>query len=211
MSTRAGTTMTEGDQQVVSDERLERIARLRERRTRGSAADVTGSGPSSIQSDSTVQSDSTIRSDGASTPATSAPRRRRGHPARDSRIVAAGLGAAAMFGIVTLLGLNTPTTKADIPDQGTSPSSGLAAARLAEPAVAPPVKVVIHRVEPTTNLTDTTAATADPALRTGPIELTANPVVRTVTVAAPATSGTRAVAAAPAPQPAPTATTSGSS
>lgn len=190
--------MTEGDQQVVSDERLERIARLRERRARGSADDVTGSGPSSIQSDST------IRSDRASTPATSAPRRRRGHPARDSRIVAAGLGAGAMFGIVTLLGLNTPTTQADTPDPETPAPSSLPTARLAEPAVAPQVRIVIHRVEPT-------ASSADPAeLPARPIELTAKPVVRTVTVAAPASSGTRAATAAPAPQPAPTATTSGS-
>ena len=199
MSTRAGTTMTEGDQQVVSDERLERIARLRERRTRGSAADVTGPGPSSVQSDSTIPSDR------ASTPATSAPRRRRGHPARDSRIVAAGLGAGAMFGVVTLLGLNTPTTQADTPDPETPAPSGLPTARLGEPAAAPPVRVVIHRVEPTASSTDPVELPA------GPIELTANPVVRTITVTAPATSGTRAATAAPAPQPASTATTSGSS
>ena len=187
--------MTEGDQQVVADERLERIARLRERRTKGGAADVTASDSSSIQLDSSTRS----------TPAATAPRRRRGHPARDSRIVAAGLGAGAMFGIVTLLGLNTPTTQADTTDPETPAPSTLPTARFVEPAVAPPVKVVIHRVEATVSSTDPVEPPA------GPIELTANPVVRTVTVAAPASGGGRATTAAPAPQPAPTATTSGSS
>jgi hypothetical protein len=113
-----------------------------------------------------------------------------------------------MFGIVTLLGLNTPTTQADTPDPETPAPSTLPTARFVEPAVAPPVKVVIHRVEATVSSTDPVEVPA------GPIELTANPVVRTVTVAAPAAapaSGGRAATAAPAPQPAPTATTSGSS
>ena len=186
--------MTDHDGQAAAEEQLERIARLRQRQ------------PASTQPAST---------------------RRRRHAARDSRIVAAGLGAGAMFGIITLLGLDYSATQSDTADAAeplTPLASTVPAGAVAQPVVAPSVKVVIHRVDPTADTSkDRTSnraakrskkhqAATRPEVQTGPIELTANPVVRTVTVAAPATSSaSTATAAAPAPQPAPPATTSGSS
>ena len=182
--------MTEHDEQAAAQDRLDRLAQRRQRQP--------------------------------------APAPRRRHAARDSRIVAAGLGAGAMFGIVTLLGLDYSATQADSADTVTPLASTVPGSPAVQPAVAPPVKVVIHRVDPTAETGKSQAkdqtknraakrakkrdAATQPVVEAGPIELTANPVVRTVTVAAPAaTSASTATAAAPAPQPAPAATTSGSS
>ena len=81
-----------------------------------------------------------------------------------------------------------------------------------------PVQVVIHRIPATTDPTAPVldAAGVDPAVVADvvapqPVQLTANPVVQTVTVAGnsqPRSSGSSAPA--PAPAPAPAATTSGS-
>jgi len=122
-----------------------------------------------------------------------------------------------MFGIVAVLGYDARSEATDAP-----PS---AVATPAAPVVAPPpIKVVIHRV-PATSLESQTevvevgtvagvavepvvTATTTPE----PIVLTADPVVRTVTVSAPGGSGSASGSATPAPAsaPAPTATTSGS-
>jgi hypothetical protein len=131
-----------------------------------------------------------------------APRRR--HVAQRSRIVAAGLGATGMLGIVTLFGLQNPA-------DGSTPSA--VATVPPAPPVAPPVQVVIHRIPastvPGTPAVDPAAAAAAPQ----PVQLTARPVVRAVTPAAPSrsrSSSSSSPSAAPAPAPAPVATTSGS-
>jgi hypothetical protein len=128
--------------------------------------------------------------------------RRRGHVAQRSRIVAAGLGATGMLGIVTLLGLDNPTTG----NGSTAP-----AAPVTPSAPAAPVQVVIHRIPATTVAAATPAADAavpaDPsALPVQPVQLAARPVVRTVTASPSAPQPS----ASPARAPAPVATTSGS-
>ncbi|MGI9644518.1 MAG: hypothetical protein ACR2O6_04330, partial [Ilumatobacteraceae bacterium] len=133
-------------------------------------------------------------------PVTTPPAGRRRHPARRGRIAAAGIGASAMFGLLTILGLAGRTSADDPPASGTAPPD----------APSTPVKIVIHRggpalpaaaATPTVGMSDPDVAEASTAGEpAGPIELTANPVIRTITVEAPA-----------APAPAPTATTSGSS
>lgn len=122
------------------------------------------------------------------------------HAARRSRIIAAGLGASTMFGIVGLLALDHSLTSAD-------GSSGVPAAAPAPP----PIRVVVHRIPapvaagpdvagPAGSTNSSTPFPSEPQGTSEPIVLTANPVVRNVTVAAPA----------PASAPVPTATTGGS-
>lgn len=127
-------------------------------------------------------------------------KRRRRHPAQGSRIVAAGLGAGTMFGIVTVLGMNNPISQAEAPEPPAP-----------QPAVAPPVEVRVHMIPAASTVP--AAARAISVGAASPIELTANPVVRTITVAAPTQAQPQVGAApsAPASQPAPVATTSGSS
>ena len=136
--------------------------------------------------------------------------KRRRHAAQGSRIVAAGLGAGTMFGIVTVLGMNSLTSQAEAPTP--EPQSS-------QTVVAPPVEVRVHLIPASTAVADRevpievgTPAQVD-STPARPIELTANPVVRTITVAAPAQARavSQAAPSAPAPQAAPVATTSGSS
>lgn len=93
-------------------------------------------------------------------------RRRRRHVARGSRIVAAGLGVTTMFGIVGVLGLDNP----------------FVAAKESVPTLQP--------VAALANLTEPPAAASTPPV---PIVLTANPVVQTVTAAAPIGASSPAV------------------
>jgi hypothetical protein len=191
--------MTDHDDSTISDAQRDRIARLQARR--GSAT----AGPDRPP------------------PAGPPSRRRRRHPAATSRVVAAGLGAATMFGIVTVLGLDHPFIGAEESPDPPSPPP------VTTPA-APPIQVVIHRIPATVAPTSpnppappsTAEVRPDPTAATEPIVLTATPVVRTVTVAGPRQASTTgrssrptpqagSPASAPTPAPAPpAATTSGS-
>ena len=166
---------------------LARVEQLRQRRSAGpgrlpppDVATASASSPSPTRSESGRRQR----------------RARRRHPALGGRIAAAGLGATTMLGLVTMLGF-AGGSAAESPQPTVAP-----------PAPAQPIKIVIHRspAAAATPNTTTTATPAEPtaAAPTGPIELTANPVVRTITVQAPAA----AQPSAPAPQP--TATTNGS-
>ncbi len=145
-------------------------------------------------------------------------KRRRRHAAQGSRIVAAGLGAGTMFGIVTILGLNNPLTQAEEPTPAPTAPQPVVGGPTPTPVVAPPVEVRVHMIPAASTVAaadQQTSVGVDPvadvepiSAAVAPIELTANPVVRTVTVAAP----TQAQPQAAAPSaPAPVATTSGSS
>lgn len=96
----------------------------------------------------------------------------RRHPALGSRIAAAGLGATSMFAIVGILGLRDRSAADAV---NTQPIT-------APEAVERPITIVVHHIPapttPTSNQ-DTPPASTAPA---SPIELTANTVVRTVTV-----------------------------
>jgi hypothetical protein len=120
-----------------------------------------------------------------------------------------------MLGIVTVLGLDNPVNGADESITPTVPAQPSPTAPTT--IAAPPVQIVIHRV-PASSVpgTDDVEAEAAPlpagTVPAGPVQLTANPVVQTVTVAAPSQSRSSSQASSsPAPAPAPAATTSGSS
>lgn len=132
---RGATTMTDATDQA----RLERIEALRNRRR---APDPTANGASPA---------------GRSAPA----RARKRHPALGSRIAVTGLGATAMLGLVTTMGLTSQ-----------------APAAASNAPVSPSVRVVVERTpanQPTGPGNVGSAA--------GPIVLNANPVVRTVQAA----------------------------
>jgi hypothetical protein len=175
---------------------LDRVAALRSRRSEAAAAPSRAAG-----------------ADGASTRRS---KRRRRHVAQGSRILAAGLGATTMLGIVTVLGLDNPVNGAD---QSITPTVPVPPTPTAPTSIAgPPVQIVIHRVPVSSvpgNVVDAEAAPLPgETVPAGPVQLTANPVVQTVTVAAPSqprSSSQASSAPAPAPAPAPAATTSGSS
>ena len=104
-----------------------------------------------------------------------------------------------MLGIVTVFGLDSAATVADAPPPVQPVVQPLT------PVAAPPVQVVIHRIPATTDpAAPVVDAGVDPAVvaeavAPQPVQLTANPVVRTVTVAGPSqprSSGS----SAPAPQ-----------
>jgi hypothetical protein len=212
------TEPTEGEVQQANAEQLDRVAQIRARRAAAHAA-----GAAVVTQLAAPDMNSAAEPTGVphvgSPSVAKAPRRRR-HVAQGSRIVAAGLGATGMFGIVTMFGLGSATTGAD----ASAPIPPVA--QPVAPVVAPPVQVVIHRIPATTGPTAPldVVAEGDPAGVAGvvapqPVQLTANPVVQTVTVAgpsAPRSSGTSTqagpAAQAPraAPAPAPAATTSGS-
>jgi hypothetical protein len=191
-STKAATTMTESipGHPAPNAEQLDRVAALRARRQEAAAAAPGGA--------------STGRS-----------KRRRRHVAQGSRILAAGLGATTMFGIVTVLGLDNPASGADESITRTVPAAPAASSSTAVPQV----QIVIHRV-PASSVPSSgvVAAEAEGAaalaesILTAPVQLTANPVVQTITVAAPGQPRSSSQASSsPAPAPAPAATTSGSS
>jgi hypothetical protein len=181
MSTKGVATMTEPTGVGPSAEQLERIEQIRLRRN-------------SEMADSARN-----------------PRRRRRHVGQGSRIVAAGLGAGTMFGIVTVLGLDNPATKADADSPATTQVQPVTIVATAPP----PIQVIIHRVPPplaknTANSADAppldedapaTPQTAAATVLDGPVQLTATPVVKTITVSASSQS---------AAQPTPEATTRGS-
>lgn len=136
------------------------------------------------------------------------PRQRRRHPAKASRVAAAGFGMATMLGLVGAMGY---AQRASAGAAATAPAT-VPVVPQAAPQPAPQVVVVIHRrpnpdaaasvpvTTPSTTATTATTATSAPSTPTAttvpaaPIPLTARPVV----VAAP----TPAPAAAPAPAPA---------
>ncbi|MFT7394475.1 MAG: hypothetical protein ACI83Y_002153 [Candidatus Azotimanducaceae bacterium] len=150
--------------------------------------------------------------------------KRRRHVAQGGRILAAGLGATTMFGIVTVLGLDNPVSGAETSTPTTPVVQPVAPAPVVVPP--PPIQIVIHRVPAVTNLpvgAESARLTASPkqaaeapvSAAPAAVQLTANPVVQTITVAAPAQSQSQASQApasqqAPAPAPAPAATTNGS-
>ncbi|HRB04733.1 MAG TPA: hypothetical protein PLP26_15275 [Ilumatobacteraceae bacterium] len=214
------TEPTEREVQQANAEQLDRVAQIRARRA---AAHPAGAAIATqlAARDLNSAAEPTVAPHVGSPSIAKAPRRRR-HVAQGSRIVAAGLGATGMFGIVTMFGLASATTGAN----ASAPIQPVA--QPVAPVVAPPVQVVIHRIPATTGPTAPldVVADGDPAGVPGvvapqPVQLTANPVVQTVTVAAPSAprssgTSTQAGPAAQAPQPAPTpapapaATTSGS-
>ncbi len=152
-----------------------------------------------------------IRARRGRAPSVAATPRRGRHAARGGRILAAGLGATGMLGIVTLLGLDSATTGADAPSPAQPTTQAMT------PVAAPPVQVVIHRI-PAASEPAVDGARVDPApladaVVAPPVQLSARPMVRTVTVAGPAQprpSGSSASATPTAPAPVPAATTSGS-
>ena len=112
--------------------------------------------------------------------------------ATGGRLAAAGIGVGALFGMVAFLGFDAPT-------YGTSADDSLAiVAPSAPPEIAPsPIRIVIHRVPATTTAPPVTQApppvaldaaplTTAPSTTAAPVELTATPIVETITVAAPA-------------------------
>lgn len=113
-------------------------------------------------------------------------RRKRPHPAHGSRIAAAGVGFASMFGIVAGLGwANRPET-AD-------------AAPVAAPVAAPQVVIVVHHSNGATTVspagTPETAGAAVPVAAPAaaggvPIPLVAQPTVRVAPAAQPANAST---------------------
>lgn len=193
----------------VSAEQMERIARVRQRRAVAHDSSA-GNGDQALAGDV-----------GPTRRLGKLPRRRR-HVAQGSRILAAGLGATTMFGIVTVLGLDNPVSGAEKTGQTVPATQPTAPVPVVAPA--PPIQIVIHRVpasvdpqaapepaRPVTAPVPTVEAPAPPS----PVQLTANPVVQTITVSAPArprsqTSSAPAPAPQQAPAPAPAATTSGS-
>ena len=123
-------------------------------------------------------------------------RRRARHAAAGSRLLAAGIGAGATFGLMSLIGSATASSGAP-----TQP---------VEPVIAPvrPVQIVVHQVP----VAQATHSSARPDPAPAPVPLTAETVVRTVVVPAPAGTGAGgAVASGTAPpaqarpQPAPQA------
>ena len=115
------------------------------------------------------------------TPPSQPQRRRRRHPATGARIVAAGLGASTLFGLVATMGI------AQVRAESTPSSTGATLAPVSPITPTAPLTIV-----PVAVLTPTPASAP-----VGAIVLQARPDVRVVTPAA---------AAAPAP----VATTSGS-
>jgi hypothetical protein len=118
-------------------------------------------------------------------------RKRRRHPASGARIVAAGLGASTMFGLIAAMGI--ASAAANSSQAATTPAN--APANPAQAATVP------NTVTPGTVAPNTVAPNAGQApAATGPIVLQARPQVSVVNPApAPA-----------APAPAPAAVTSGS-
>lgn len=182
-------------------EQLQRLANIRQRR-----AEVAGDRSANHGGQAVA---------GSAAPSNQRSKRRR-HVAQGGRILAAGLGATTMFGIVTVLGLDNPVTGAG----NAAPTTPVVQPVVPAPVVVPPrpIQIVIHRVPAVTNaprIPESALLTASPKQPAeapvsgapAPVQLTANPVVQTITVAAPARPQSPA---SPAPAPAPAATTSGS-
>ncbi len=186
-TTTAVTTMTD-PATSGSEARMERLARLRQSR---SASEPAGNVPQRSER----------------------PGRRR-YPALGGRIAAAGLGTASMFALVAVFGLDNPMSGSDTQSgQSTSAPASGTPTPAAVPARPAPIKVIIYRttraapVISAETRPDGPAVASPQAVGAETIELTANPVVRTVTVAAPAAPAAGTPAAQPA---ASAATTSGS-
>lgn len=186
------------DPDPAAGELADRVERLRRRRAVAAApARAPGALPAP---DVSTRRDEAVTPLGPAGPVAAAPTRRR-HRAAGSRVVAAGLGATTMFGIISLLGLDDAS--------GEQPSAPVPQSAT-QPVATSPVQVVIHRVpappdDAAISATSATSSSASAApveraaqVPDGPIELTANPVVRTVTVQAP-TAAPQAAAAQPAP------------
>lgn len=165
--------MTEHDDTGLTEAQLDRVAQLRARRSQ-TAPSVTPLDTASVAPNETATAPPTVK------------RRRKRHVARGGRIVAAGLGATTLLGIVGVLGLdNTAATN--------ETKTGEATPVVQHPAP-PPIQVVVHRIpatrttapsQPATTASGDADATPAPAVPATPIVLTAQPVVRTVTVDAP--------------------------
>ena len=123
-------------------------------------------------------------------------RKRRRHPAKGARIVAAGLGASTMFGLVAAMGI--ASAAANSSQAATTPVARTGERR---PGATVPNTVTPGTVAPNTVAPNTVAPNAGQApASSGPIVLQARPQVSVVTpTPAPA-----------APAPAPAAVTSGS-
>lgn len=157
--------LDQNEPRPISSTQAERIAHLQARRARSgnhiARSTTVGAEPADAAMTTSAMTANTRN------------RRRRRHPALGSRIAAAGLGATSMLAIVGLLGLrdrqaittdSTPVTEPQVIER--------------------PIQVVVHHIPATTlaPLQPTSSTTPTPAAPTGPIELTANTVVRTVTV-----------------------------
>ena len=177
--------MTDGE--GPSLDQVERLTQLRQRRSPTPRPDAAGAI--------------------GATPA----RRRRARPALHGRIVAAGLGAGTMFGLVALFGFAS-SAAGDV--SAPAPAESAAGA-----VVPPPLKIVIHRpavTSPASSLPAATMPVEPPStsaeVAADPIVLTAEPVVRTVTVTVPGRSaGATATAQSPAPSPAASRVSTGGS
>ena len=133
-----------------------------------------------------------------------------------------------MLGIVALLGFDNQAASTDVTPSDVAPNVDQAAMVNGAPAgsalpVAPSVTVVVHWIPASTtpgtvpviapdvadpvDVTPTVATATPPA---EPVVLEATPIVRTVTVQAPASAPAATPTPAPATAPAPAATTSGS-
>jgi hypothetical protein len=132
-------------------------------------------------------------------------------PARmlHGRIVAAGLGAGTMFGLVALFGFAS-SAAGDV----SAPAPAESATGVVVP---PPLKIVIHRPAVTSPASSLPASTmpVEPSstsaeVAADPIVLTAEPMVRTVTVTVPGRSS-GATAQSPAPSPATSRVSTGGS
>jgi hypothetical protein len=120
-------------------------------------------------------------------------RKRRRHPAAGARIVAAGLGASTMFGLVAAMGI--ASAAADSSQAATTPVNAAQAATA--PNTVTPGTVTPGTVAPTTVTPSTVAPNTVAPAPSGPIVLQARPQVSVVNPT-------------PAPAPAPAAVTSGS-
>lgn len=173
------------DDEGPSLDQAERLAQLRQRRS------------------------PTPRPDAAGAIGAPAARRRPPRPALHGRIVAAGLGAGTMFGLVALFGFASSAT-GDV----SAPAPAESATGVVVPS---PLKIVIHRpavTSPASTL-PTSTTPAEPSstsaeVAADPIVLTAEPVVRTVTVTVPGRSA-GATAQSPAPSPAASRVSTGGS
>jgi hypothetical protein len=144
--------------------------------------------------DPLIQRHTTAPVDGRTGPSR---RKRRRHPAKGARIVAAGLGASTMFGLVAAMGIaSAAANSSQAATTPVNPAQGAIVPNTVTPGTVTPGTVLPSTVTPDTVAPNTGQAPAP----SGPIVLQARPQVSVV-------NPTPAPAAA---APAPAAVTSGS-
>jgi hypothetical protein len=149
--------------------------------------------------DPLIQRHTTAPVDGRTGPSR---RKRRRHPAKGARIVAAGLGASTMFGLVAAMGIaSAAANSSQAATTPVNPAQGAIVPNTVTPGPVTPGTVTPGTVLPSTVTPDTVAPNIGQApAPSGPIVLQARPQVSVV-------NPTPAPAAA---APAPAAVTSGS-